>query len=194
MGGGAQTPPKPEAVQYFYPGIDSKVLGEEVGNVIKSLAAKAPAGTYVQPKQQPALNADFSTRNPQYPGTLTTIADWLAEAGYQHANNTYLSLLTAPTLPSLVPVVESISPASGPTTGATPVTITGTGFTPDSAVDFGVAPGTVQSISPDGTSITVLSPAGIGIVDVRVTNKGGTSPVVPSSQHSSYNDQFTYTA
>ncbi|MDR3397961.1 MAG: IPT/TIG domain-containing protein [Pandoraea sp.] len=82
------------------------------------------------------------------------------------------------------PAVTSISPATGTATGGTVVTITGTGFSNVTGVWFG---GTAASnISVSGTTqITATAPAGSGVVDVRVTAAGGTSPVATA-------DQFTY--
>jgi len=72
------------------------------------------------------------------------------------------------------PTVSAISPAAGPPTGGTMVTITGTGFTGATAVDFGTTPATNLVVVSDST-ITVVSPAGAGTVDVTVTTLGGTS-------------------
>jgi large repetitive protein len=83
------------------------------------------------------------------------------------------------------PTVSSLSPASGPVTGDTTVTITGTGFTNASTVSFGGTPGTsVTYVS--ATRITARSPAhAVGVVDVNVTTTGGTSAIVTG-------DRFTY--
>ncbi|HUY86767.1 MAG TPA: IPT/TIG domain-containing protein, partial [Acidimicrobiales bacterium] len=68
-----------------------------------------------------------------------------------------------------VPTVISISPTSGPTTGGTTVTITGTNFTGATAVDFGTMAATSFSVS-SSTSITAVSPAARpGNLDVTVT-------------------------
>ena len=82
------------------------------------------------------------------------------------------------------PTVTAISPAVGPQTGGTPVTITGTGFTSDSAVDFGATAGTKVTVN-SANSITADAPAGTGTVNVTVTTPGGTS-------NTSVADQFTY--
>ena len=85
------------------------------------------------------------------------------------------------------PAVMSISPTSGPTTGGTSVTITGTGLTGATAVTFGAAAATTYTVN-SATSITATSPAGtLGNVDVTVTTAGGTSATVAG-------DKFTYTA
>jgi large repetitive protein len=86
-----------------------------------------------------------------------------------------------------VPTVTSITPTSGPSTGGTTVTITGTRFTNTSTVRFGSTAATnVTYVS--ATSLTAISPSNIagGTVDVRVTTAGGTSAIVAG-------DRFTYT-
>lgn len=134
----------------------------------------------------------------------TDTQQWEAQAGFQHANNTYLTLLGAPLLYDVVPIIAGIAPSSGGLTGGTEITITaGTPavnpdwpaitpppgfapFGPDSVVDFGTVPAVWVDISGDGTTIQAAAPAGVGIVDVTVTNRYGTSAVVAA-------DQFTYT-
>jgi len=81
------------------------------------------------------------------------------------------------------PAVTGISPARGPTTGGTVVTITGTGLAKATGVSFGGAAGTITADS--GTQITVTSPAGTGTVDITVTTPSGTSAVTAA-------DRFTY--
>ena len=84
-----------------------------------------------------------------------------------------------------VPTVTSISPTSGPTTGGTPVTITGTGFVSGATVMFGTVTATAVTVS-SATSITATSPAeSAGTVNVTVTTAGGTSATSSA-------DQFTY--
>src|ERR1019366_7555265 len=83
------------------------------------------------------------------------------------------------------PTVTGISPTSGPTTGGTSVTITGTNLSGATAVHFGSTAATgVTLTSP--TSITAPSPAGAsGTVAVTVTTPGGTSATSTA-------DQFSY--
>src|SRR5262249_44649452 len=83
-----------------------------------------------------------------------------------------------------MPVVTGISPTSGPATGGTSVTITGTGFTGVPSVGFGGTGVNVQSGATD-TQLVVVSPGGTGTVDLTVTTPAGTSATSPS-------DQFTY--
>ena len=74
------------------------------------------------------------------------------------------------------PTVTGISPAVGPITGGTSVTISGTGFQGATAVDFGDTAASSFVVNPAGTLITVTSPAGVaGLVDVTVTTATGTS-------------------
>ena len=84
------------------------------------------------------------------------------------------------------PAVTGVSPNSGPAAGGTLVTITGTGFTGATAVDFGTTAATDVTVQ-SGTTITALSPAGAGLVDVTVTTPNGSSATSTA-------DQFTYVA
>ena len=73
-----------------------------------------------------------------------------------------------------LPAVTGVSPASGYTTGADRVTITGVGFTGATAVHFGTAAAAI--VSSSATQILVTNPAAAaGIVDVTVTTPAGTS-------------------
>jgi hypothetical protein len=83
------------------------------------------------------------------------------------------------------PVVTGVSPSTGPTSGGTMVTITGTGFSWLSDVAFGaVTASSFASVSP--TEITAVSPAqGPGVHNIYVTTRGGTSAAVEA-------DKFTY--
>jgi phospholipase C len=85
------------------------------------------------------------------------------------------------------PVVTGVSPAAGPVTGGTTVTVTGSGFTDATAVDFGAAPAAGFTATSD-TQITATSPAqSAGIVDVTVTGPDGTSATSAA-------DEFSYAA
>ena len=84
-----------------------------------------------------------------------------------------------------VPAVTGLSPAQGPVSGGTAVTITGTGFTGATAVWFGTNTSTNYTVNAD-TRITAVSPANpSGTVNVTVTTPGGTSAL-------SAGDKFTY--
>ncbi|KAB1940292.1 LPXTG cell wall anchor domain-containing protein [Micromonospora sp. ALFpr18c] len=81
--------------------------------------------------------------------------------------------VTAPTFTYIAPTITSIVPNTGPTTGGTTVTVTGTGFTGATEVTFGDTSGTNLVVDPSGTSLTVVTPPGqVGPVDVAVLIPG----------------------
>src|SRR5262249_12816518 len=83
------------------------------------------------------------------------------------------------------PTVANVNPNTGPTSGGTSVTITGTNFSGATAVRFGS--NAAGSFTVDSaTQITPTSPTGVGTVDVTVPTAGGTSPI-PSG------DRITHT-
>jgi autotransporter passenger strand-loop-strand repeat protein len=89
---------------------------------------------------------------------------------------------------AVAPTVTHVDPATGPATGGTTVTITGTGFTGVTGVSFGGRAATSFTVvSP--TKITARAPAGtVGqAVDISVTTSGGTSATSTA-------DRFSYTA
>jgi hypothetical protein len=84
------------------------------------------------------------------------------------------------------PTVTNVNPNTGPASGGTSVSITGTNFSGATVVRFGgnaAGSFTVNS----ATQITATSPAGTGTVDVTVSTAGGTSATGSA-------DQFTYTS
>ncbi|MBI4553395.1 MAG: fibronectin type III domain-containing protein [Candidatus Latescibacteria bacterium] len=91
---------------------------------------------------------------------------------------------TAPPPPK--PRITAISPDSGPTTGGTPVTITGQNFQDGATVKIGgVSADSVKFISAD--SIKAITPPGTaGKEAVKVTN--------PDGQFDTLNNGFTYVA
>jgi len=73
---------------------------------------------------------------------------------------------------TILPTVTSVSPNSGPTTGGTAVTITGTNFAAGATVTFGTAAATNVAVVSSAT-ITATAPAGsAGAVTVTVTVSG----------------------
>ena len=79
------------------------------------------------------------------------------------------------------PAITSISPASGPTSGGTAVTIHGTAFTGATSVLFGSAPATAISVQ-SAKLIVAISPPGSGTATVSVTTPGGTSALSAGAQ------------
>jgi YVTN family beta-propeller protein len=94
--------------------------------------------------------------------------------------------LAVANVPVPVPAVTGISPTTGPLSGGTTVTITGSNFTGATGVSFGGIPAAGFTVNSD-TSITAVSPAAAsaGTVDVTVTTPNGTSAAGPA-------DQFSY--
>jgi hypothetical protein len=83
------------------------------------------------------------------------------------------------------PAVSSVSPATGATSGGTPVTITGAGFTGATAVHFGTVAASNVVVN-SATQVTATSPAeSAGTVDVTVIGPGGASATSPA-------DHFTF--
>jgi hypothetical protein len=88
------------------------------------------------------------------------------------------------TYDSSVPKVTGVSPSSGPASGGTTVTITGSGFADATEVDFGgVSAGSI-TVNSD-SQITVVSPPGTGTVDITVVTPSHTSGITAA-------DEFTY--
>ncbi len=76
--------------------------------------------------------------------------------------------------PPNLPTVTAVSPNSGPSTGGTALTVTGTNFTTGATVKFGTTAATGVTVT-SATSLTATSPAGSGTVDVTVSTGAGTS-------------------
>ncbi|MDA0353708.1 MAG: IPT/TIG domain-containing protein [Chloroflexi bacterium] len=86
----------------------------------------------------------------------------------------------------LAPVVTSVSPPSGPTTGGTTITIVGTSFRSGATVSVGNTAATAVVVV-NATTITAVTPArAVGLVGVRVTNSDTQSGLLA--------DSFTYIA
>ncbi len=86
------------------------------------------------------------------------------------------------------PVITSVAPATGPSSGGTKVTIVGTGLTAPVSVDFGGSPATDVKANRKGSKVTVRTPAHVaGTVDIVVTTTAG--PTLIGAV-----DRFTYTA
>jgi Leucine-rich repeat (LRR) protein len=83
------------------------------------------------------------------------------------------------------PVITSISPTNGLTTGGTTVTITGTYFSGITSVNFGA--NTASITANTDTQITAVSPSGpAGVIDITATTSGGTSTINSADQFSYY--------
>jgi alpha-tubulin suppressor-like RCC1 family protein len=74
----------------------------------------------------------------------------------------------------MAPTVTKLSAKGGAAAGGSTVTITGTGFGGATSVSFGANDAAHFTVNST-ISITATSPAGSGLVDVKVTTAGGTS-------------------
>jgi alpha-tubulin suppressor-like RCC1 family protein len=83
------------------------------------------------------------------------------------------------------PGFAGVAPGEGPESGGTEVTITGSEFGSVSGVSFGSTPASSFSVE-SSTRIKAVAPAGIGTVNITVTNANGSSEIGPK-------DRFTYT-
>ncbi len=73
------------------------------------------------------------------------------------------------------PTISSVAPNTGPTTGGTAITITGTNLTGTSSVTIGGVAATSVSVV-NATTVTAVTPAGtIGVKTVSITTPGGTA-------------------
>lgn len=96
------------------------------------------------------------------------------------------SSVRVPAVAPPVPTVTGVDPTTGPTSGGTTVTITGTGLDSVDGVTFGGVPGTGLVAAPGGGSLVVVTPpaeAG-GTVPIVLEAIGGDVPA----------DGFTYVA
>ncbi len=89
------------------------------------------------------------------------------------------------------PVITSVTPTRGPTSGGTSVVITGTNLATATAVKFGANAATSLTVNSN-TSVTAVAPARTPLntnvtVDITVTTVGGTSNAVTA-------DEYTYFA
>jgi hypothetical protein len=97
----------------------------------------------------------------------------------------YRAPISAVVLPP--PVVTGLAPIAGPSTGGTPVTISGENLRRVESVSFGTIT-TTAFTEVSETKLTVLSPPEpVGPVDVRVSTVAGESPASAA-------DHFTYAA
>ena len=79
------------------------------------------------------------------------------------------------------PVITEVKPNSGPQSGGTKVTITGSGFNGTTAVEFGQTPAQSFEVESE-TKITAIAPAGSGTVDITLSSPSVTrSPARPTS-------------
>lgn len=144
--------------------------GQNIGDKGNSIALDANGDVYIMGQTD---STDFPTTNGAFQEKIGGIG----------ATNVFVTKFGLAT-----PTVNGISPTSGPTTGGTVVTITGTGFDDVTDVFFGtIADSLFLTISDTEIVVIYSPPHAPGIVDVTVSSLGGTSVINPA-------DQFTYIA
>lgn len=118
--------------------------------------------------------------------TLLVDGQVLVAAGRTATTRTSARLYQSAEAPP-VATVQAITPTSGPISGGTRVTITGTGLGPTTAVRFGDETATAVPTVLSDSEVTAVSPRReeAGTIDVRVVNGGGVSAPVPAAR-------FTY--
>jgi hypothetical protein len=77
----------------------------------------------------------------------------------------------------LAPAVTKVTPAKGPASGGTTVTITGTHFIGTTAVRFGSTNATSFTVKSSKSIVAVSPAATVGTIDVTVTTPGGTTAI-----------------
>lgn len=82
----------------------------------------------------------------------------------------------------LPPVLTNLTPNSGFTPGGNQVIITGLNFTGATAVLFGSTPASTFTVLSD-TTIAATVPPGMGVVNVTVVTRFGTSAITPAAQY-----------
>ncbi|WP_313545212.1 IPT/TIG domain-containing protein [Leifsonia aquatica] len=161
----------------------SAVLGPlgGIGTAITTLGTSvlAPVTATLVPAIAPVLNGvvSLTANNQSTTGGVFTETALRASVlpGTQALTLNVANATVGPNALAVPPVIGSLTPTSGPATGGTPVTITGSGFTGTTGVTFGGTPGTAFTVVDD-TTITVTTPAHApGATDVVVQGPNGDS-------------------
>ncbi len=191
---------------YYTPFNDPSMAGLQYGSSGTSLSSPCWAGLIAIANQGRVANGLPTLNSPANPmqtvQALYSLPDsdfhditsgyngFLAGVGYDFitGRGSPIANLLIPDLVKYgVPTVTAIAPSSGPATGGTSVTITGTGFMPGSTVQFGTLPAAQVTVNST-TSITAVAPAGLaGMVHVTVITPDGASAISSA-------DGFTYVA
>jgi subtilase family serine protease len=170
--------------------IANQVAGHGLGQINPTLYKLKTGSSGLTDITQGNNTVSFSQGGKSY-----TVSGYSAAAGYDLASG-----LGTPNAPALVaalarPTVTGVTPNSGPTTGGTKVTISGTNFLANATVAISQGPGLAGAIP--ATNVTVVSPTEItattgggakaGTFHLYVTTSVGTSAAGKAAA-------FTYTA
>ena len=162
---------------------------------VSSFSAQASAGspttttttrpatttTTVAPTTTTTSHPATTTTTTTHPATTTTTTTHPATTT---TTTTHPATTTTTTAATNAVVVSRVAPGTGPTSGGTSVTISGTGLSGATAVHFGSVSASI--LSDSATSLTATAPPSIGgSVDVTVTTTAGTSQTTAV-------DQYTY--
>jgi CSLREA domain-containing protein len=162
------------------------------GNVLNSASKLSALGWYGGPTQtMPPLTGSPALNAGSFSSGYTPATD---QRGVARPSTSKAKIdAGAVQMSGTVPVIASVTPAFGPFTGGTTVTIAGTGLDTVTNVAFGATAATSFAITAATSTapafITAVSPvvSTTGTVDITVTNSYGTSTTSSS-------DQFTYYA
>lgn len=146
---------------------------------VSSTPARASSGWSPEPSSNP-VGATSSYLS----AVSCTSATACTAVGYQY-DPTEQNLAESSNASLAPPSITNVTPSSGPATGGTVVTITGTGFTGATAVDFGTTAATNVTVT-SSTVITATSPTGTAgsTVDITVVGPGGTSATGSADRYS----------
>ncbi len=150
---------------------------------------ESPAGTPVTASSFTPISGATSSSYTFATTPGTALGEWNFEVEATSSTGSFhqTTFDSVNVVSSGAPTVTSVSPSSGPSSGGTTVTITGTNLASATGVNFGRAPGTSVTVNSP-TSITVTSPSYSsegGTVDVYVVTPSGDSAPTPG-------DRFTY--
>ena len=166
----------------------SPIAGPETGGTVATITGTSFTGaTAVVFGSVPAVSFSVDTDTQI---TATTDVGAVGTVDVRVTNLVGTSPVNAPAdqfsfYSTSAPVVDGINPTSGPTTGGTAVTITGSGFTGALAVNFGASSSPEFTVVSD-TEIDATSPPHIAeTVDVIVFTPAGRSPATSA-------DLFTF--
>jgi IPT/TIG domain len=151
---------------------DITVDGVQVGTTDATIsAASYPISNgHYGPLVPPTLSGDFVVPC----GVVGSQTVAVTEPNKSPIAGTVTASQSLTVLPGSTPAVTSITPTRGPSGGGTSVTIGGCNFTGATSVDFGSTPAASFTVNSD-TSITAVSPAGSGTVQVTVSKGHVTS-------------------
>jgi len=104
----------------------------------------------------------------------------LSPNSFSASDSMNLSALLAP-----APTISSVSPNTGPNSGGTSVTISGTNLSTTSQVTIGGIAAQITSLTSTSVTVTTVRSSSVGLVAVGVTTTGGTATASNSFTYSS---------